>query len=171
LFLLFHVAVSLVGIFAGLVVLFGLLRGNLDAGWTALFLVTTILTSATGFPLPPFGFDPPRAVGVLSLVLLALAVIALYGFRLGGAWSLVFVVSAVAALYLNVFVGVTQAFQKLSFLQPLAPTLTEPPFLGTQLLVLAAFVLMGGVAATRRQRLSPAPGLRDSSPAAKRKMQ
>ncbi len=86
-FLLFHVAVSLVGIFAGLVVLFGLLRGNLDAGWTALFLVTTILTSATGFPLPPFGFDPPRAVGVLSLVLLALAVIALYGFRLAGAWK------------------------------------------------------------------------------------
>jgi hypothetical protein len=170
LFLLFHVAVCLVGIFAGFVFLLGLLRGNLDAGWTALFLVTSILTNATGFPLPPFGFDPPRAVGVLSLVLLALAVIALYGFRLAGPWRLVFVVSAVAALYLNVFVGVTQAFQKLSFLQPLAPTLTEPPFLGTQLLVLAAFVLLGGLAATRRPRLTPAPGLRDSSPA-KRKMQ
>ena len=170
-FLLFHVAISLIGIFAGLVFLLGLLRGNPDGGWTALFLAATILTSATGFPLPPFGFDPPRAVGVLSLVLLALAVIALYGFRLAGPWRLVFVVGAVAALYLNVFVGVTQAFQKLSFLQPLAPTLTEPPFLGTQLLVLAAFVLLGGVAATRRPRLTPAPDFRDSSPAAKRKMQ
>jgi hypothetical protein len=171
LFLLFHVAISLIGIFAGLAFLLGLLRGNPDGGWTALFLAATILTSATGFPLPPFGFDPPRAVGVLSLVLLALAVIALYGFRLAGPWRLVFVVGAVAALYLNVFVGVTQAFQKLSFLQPLAPTLTEPPFLGTQLLVLAAFVLLGGAAVTRRPRLTPAPDFRDSSPAAKRKMQ
>jgi hypothetical protein len=168
--LIFHVAISLVGIFAGLVVLYGLLRGKLDSGWTALFLATTILTSATGFPLPPFGFDPPRAVGVLSLVLLALAVIALYGFRLAGAWRLAFIVGAVAALYLNVFVGVTQAFQKAPFLQPLAPTLTEPPFLGTQLLVLAAFILLGGLAATRRPLLT-ASGFPASSPAAKRKMQ
>ena len=170
-FLQFHVFISLIGMFAGLVVLYGLLRGALDAGWTALFLATTVLTSATGFPLPPFGFDPPRAVGVLSLLLLTLAVIAFYGFRLAGAWRLGFVFAAVTALYLNVFVGVTQAFQKLSFLKPLAPTLTEPPFLGTQLAVLAVFVLLGLLAATRRQRLTPAPGLRASPPAAKRKMQ
>ena len=116
----FHVFISLIGIFAGFVVLYGLLRGALDAGWTALFLATTVLTSATGFPLPPFGFDPPRAVGVLSLLLLTLALIALYGFRLAGPWRLIFIFAAVAALYLNVFVGVTQAFQKLSFLKPLA---------------------------------------------------
>jgi hypothetical protein len=160
--------------FAGFVVLFGLLSGGLNAGWTALFLAATILTSVTGFPLPPFGFDPPRAVGVLSLLLLALAVIALYGFRLDGPWRVVFIFGAFAALYLNVFVGVTQAFQKLAFLQPLAPTLTEPSFLGTQLLVLAAFVLLGVLAARRRMTPphdSRAPGLRASSPAAKRKMQ
>jgi hypothetical protein len=161
------VLISLVGMFAGFVVLYGLLRGSLNAGWTALFLATTILTIVTGFPLPPFGFDPPRAVGVLSLVLLALAVIALYGFRLDGLWRLVFIFGAVASLYLNVFVGVTQAFQKLSFLQPLAPTLTEPPFLGTQLFVLAAFVLLGVLAA--RRHATPAPELRASS--TKRRMQ
>jgi hypothetical protein len=169
LLLQFHIFISLVGMFAGFVVLFGLLGGSLNAGWTALFLAATILTSVTGFPLPPFGFDPPRVVGVLSLGLLALAVIALYGFRLDGPWRLVFIFGSVAALYLNVFVGVTQAFQKLAFLQPLAPTLTEPPFLGTQLLVLAAFVLLGVLAA--RRRMTPAPALRPSSPAAKRKMQ
>ena len=167
----FHVFISLVAMFAGFVVLFGLLSGGLNAGWTALFLAATILTSVTGFPLPPFGFDPPRAVGVLSLVLLALAVIALYGFHLAGGWRIVYVIGAVAALYLNVFVGVTQAFQKLTFLQPLAPTLTEPPFLGTQLVVLAVFVLLGILAATRRPLLTSASGLRASPPPARRKMQ
>ncbi len=168
--LVFHVAISLVGIFAGFVFLYGLLRGRLDSGWTALFLATTVVTSATGFPLPPFGFDPPRAVGALSLALLALGAIALYGFHHAGAWRLAIIVGAVAALYLNVFVGVTQAFQKLPFLKPLAPTLTEPPFLGTQLLVLAAFILLGGFAARRRPLLT-ATGFPASPPAAKRKMQ
>ena len=69
-----HVALSLIGIVSGLIVLYGLLTGQALGGWTALFLLTTILTSATGFPLAPFGFDPPRAVGILSLILLAIAV-------------------------------------------------------------------------------------------------
>ena len=116
-----HVALSLIGIVSGFVVLYGLLIGRSLGGWTALFLATTILTSITGFPLAPFGFDPPRAVGVISLVLLALAVAALYMFRLAGAWRWVYVGGAIAALYLNVFVAVVQAFQKLPFLQPLAP--------------------------------------------------
>ena len=144
-----HVLLSLIGIVSGFVVLYGLLLGRPLGGWTALFLATTILTSVTGFPLAPFGFDPARAVGVISLVLLALAVVALYVFRLAGAWRWVYVGSAIAALYLNVFVGVAQAFQKLPFLQPLAPTQSEPPFLVTQVAVLVIFVALGILAAIR----------------------
>src|SRR6266705_4288859 len=90
LFLQIHVVISLIGIASGLVVLYGLVSGKPLAGWTALFLGTTILTSLSGFPLPPFGFDPPRAVGVISLVLLALAVAAYYAFRLAGAWRWIY---------------------------------------------------------------------------------
>ena len=144
-----HVLLSLIGIVSGFVVLYGLLLGRPLGGWTALFLATTILTSVTGFPLAPFGFDPARAVGVISLVLLALAVAALYVFRLAGAWRWIYVGSAIAALYLNVFVGVAQAFQKLPFLQPLAPTQSEPPFLVAQVAVLVIFVALGILAAIR----------------------
>ena len=144
-----HVILSLIGILSGFVVLYGLLTGMSFSAWTAVFLATTILTSVTGFPLPPFGFDPPRAVGVISLVLLALAVAALYAFRLAGAWRWIYVGGAVAALYLNVFVAVAQAFQKLPFLHALAPTQSEPPFLVSQLVVLAAFVALGGASAIR----------------------
>jgi hypothetical protein len=151
-----HVILSLIGVAAGLVSLYGLLNGRRLNGWTALFLATTVLTSTTGFPLPPFGFDPPRAVGILTLVLLAAAIAALYLFRLAGAWRRIYTVTAVAALYLNVFVGVTQAFQKLSFLQPLAPTQKEPPFLVAQLVVLVAFVFLGVRAAAR---FHPDPGM------------
>ena len=148
-FLQIHVILSLIGIASGLVVLYALLAGKLLHAWTALFLATTVLTSVTGFPLPPYGFDPARAVGTLSLALLALAILALYAFRLGGAWRWVYVATAVAALYLNCFVAVAQSFQKLSFLQPLAPTQSEPPFLISQLVVLAVFIALG-ISATRR---------------------
>jgi hypothetical protein len=144
-----HVVASLIGILSGLVVLYGLVAGRPFGGWTALFLATTILTSLTGFPLAPFGFDPPRAIGVISLVLLAIAVTAYYAFRLAGAWRWIYIGTAMAALYLNVFVGVVQAFQKLPFLQPLAPTQSEPPFLVTQIAVLAIFVALGIVAVIR----------------------
>jgi hypothetical protein len=149
LFIQLHVALSLVGMLTGLVALYGLMTGRFLAGWTTAFLVTTILTSVTGFPIPPFGFDPPRAVGVLSLALLGLALAALYGFGLAGNWRRIFIGSAVAALYLNVFVGVTQAFQKLTPLQALAPTQSEPPFLIAQLVVLAAFIAFGAIALRR----------------------
>jgi hypothetical protein len=96
-FLQIHVVLSLIGIASGLVALYGLLAGKLMRGWTALFLATTVLTSVTGFPLPPYGFDPPRAVGTLSLVLLAAAVAALYLFHLSGAWRWIYVATAVAA--------------------------------------------------------------------------
>jgi len=142
-FLQIHVAFSLIGIVSGLIALYGLLSGRMLAGWMRLFLITTILTSVTGFPLPPFGFDPPRAIGTISLVLLALAVVALYIFHLKGLWRPVFIVTALVALYLNCFVGVVQAFQKLSFLHPLAPTQSEPPFVAAQLVVLVVFVVFG----------------------------
>ena len=144
-----HVILSLIGIIAGFIVFYGLLTNKSFGASTAIFLTTTILTSATGFPLPPFGFDPPRAVGVISLVLLALAVAALYVFRLSGAWRWVYVGGAVAALYLNVFVLVAQAFQKLPPLHALAPTQSEPPFLVAQIVVLVAFVAAGAAAARR----------------------
>jgi hypothetical protein len=138
-----HVVLSLIGIVSGLVVLYGLLTSNPFGRWTALFLGTTILTSATGFLLPPFGFDPPRAVGLISLVLLAVAVIALYGFHLASGWRWIYVVTATIALYFNVFVGVIQAFQKLPFLQVLAPTQSEAPFIIAQAVALLAFVALG----------------------------
>jgi hypothetical protein len=144
-----HVALSLVGIVSGLVVFYGLLTRRAFGGWTVLFLVTTILTSVTGFPLPPSGFDPPRAVGVVSLVLLAIAVAALYAFKLAGAWRWIYVATAVAALYLNVFVGIIQAFLKLPPLHALAPTQSEPPFVVAQLVVLVIFVALGVLAAIR----------------------
>jgi hypothetical protein len=143
LFLKIHVALSLIGIASGLVVLYGLVTGRTLGGWTALFLATTVLASVTGFPLPPFGLDPPRIVGILSLILLAIAVLARYAFHLSGAWRWIYVVTAMAALYLNCFVGVVQAFSKLPFLHALAPTQSEPPFLATQLVVLAVFIAFG----------------------------
>jgi hypothetical protein len=149
LFLPFHVAVSLLGIATGLVVFWGLLSGRTFSGWTGVFLAALVSTSITGFPLPPFGFDPARATGVISLILLAIAIAARYGFRLSGAWRSVFVTTAIAALYLDVFVGVTQAFQKLAFLRAVAPTQSEPPFLITQLVVLTAFVAFGVLAVMR----------------------
>jgi hypothetical protein len=148
-FLQIHVAMSLIGIAAGLVVLYGLLTARPLGGWTALFLAATILTSLTGFPLPPFGFDPARALAVISLILLGLATAALYVFNLKGAWRWIYVSCAVTALYLNVFVAVVQSFQKLSFLQPLAPTQSEPPFVLVQLAALAAFAALGVLAAIR----------------------
>jgi hypothetical protein len=149
LFLQIHVAISLVALVAGLIALYGWLSGKASSGWTALFLVMIILTSVTGFPLPPFGLDPPRMVGILSLILLAIAVLAIYAFRVSGPWRWIFIVTAMTALYLDAFVGVIQAFNKLSFLHELAPNGSEPPFLIVQVIVLAIFVLLGFLAVRR----------------------
>jgi hypothetical protein len=148
-FLDIHVALSLIGLVFGLIVLYGLLSGEVLGAWTALFLTAMILTSVTGFPLPPFGFDPPRMVGIVSLVLLAIAVLAIYVFRLRGAWRWIYVVTAMMALYLDAFVGVIQAFGKLTFLHALAPTQSEPPFLIVQVVVLVIFVALGIMAVRR----------------------
>ena len=139
-FTLVHVLVSLVGIGSGLVVIFGLLTGKRLDGWTALFLATTVATSVTGFGFPFDHLSPAHKVGIISLVLLAFAILARYAFHLAGAWRRIYVISAVAALYLNVFVGVVQAFQKIPALKALAPKQTEPPFLAAQLVVLVIFV-------------------------------
>jgi hypothetical protein len=144
-----HVLLSLVGILSGLAVLYGLLVARPLGGWTAVFLATTILTSVTGFLLPPFGFDPPRAVGLISLLLLVVAVVAFYAFHLAHAWRWIYVGTATTTLYLNVFVGVIQAFQKLPFLQLLAPTQSEPPFVIVQIVVLMAFIALGALAVIR----------------------
>jgi hypothetical protein len=149
LFLQIHVALSLIALVAGLIVVYGWLSGKAFAALTALFLATLILTSITGFPLPPFGFDPPRAVGVVSLMLLAAAVLALYAFRHSGPWRWIYVVTAMTALYLDAFVGVIQAFAKLPFLHELAPTQSEPPFLIVQIVVLVIFVVLGILAVRR----------------------
>jgi hypothetical protein len=138
-----HVIISLAGIVSGTVVLVAMLSGKAPGAWTALFLATTVLTSATGFLFPNTSFTPAQGVGILSLVLLAIALFAFYGRHLTGAWRWIYVVTAVPALYLNCFVAVVQSFQKLPFLQPLAPTQSEPPFQITQGIVLLIFVLAG----------------------------
>jgi hypothetical protein len=144
-----HVVLSLLEIPVGLVVIYGLLNGASYPSWTALFLVFAVLTSLTGFPLPPFGFDPPRAVGVLTLVLLGAAAIALYVFALKGAWRWIYIVTATMALYLDVFVGVIQSFEKIPALEALAPTQSEPPFVVAQVVVLVIFIALGALAVRR----------------------
>ena len=144
-----HVIISLIGLVAGVAAVAAMLADKRPGVTTAVFLCFTILTSATGFLFHSAKIGPPHIVGVLSLVVLALACAALYGFKLKGAWRTVYVVTALVALYFNAFVGVVQAFDKIAPLKALAPTGSEPPFLVAQLIVLAAFVALG-VLATRR---------------------
>jgi len=144
-----HVLLSLVGIGSGCIVLCGLLaRKRLD-GWTALFLASTVATSVTGFGFPFHHLLPSHIVGILSLVLLAIAIPARYRFHLAGSWRAIYVVGAAVALYLNVFVLVAQAFSKVPGLKALAPTQSEPPFLIAQLIVLALFIALTILAAIR----------------------
>src|SRR5437588_4023675 len=154
-----HVLISLVGIFSGLVVLIGLMNGNRLDGWTKLFLITTVATSVTGFGFPFHHFTPAHAVGVISLVVLAVAIFARYSRHLAGVWRWIYVIGAMVALYLNVFVGVVQSFEKVPPLKALAPTQTEPPFAVTQVIVLTVFVLLA-IAAAVRFRIEPVPRTR-----------
>jgi len=138
-----HVIISLIGIAAGLVFLAAYLGGRWMNMMNLLFLVFTILTSVTGFFFHSKMIGPPHIVGAISLVDLAVALLALYGFRRAGIWRPVYTVTAVIALYLNVFVLVVQLFQKVPFLNAFAPTGSEPPFAVTQGLVLIAFAIAG----------------------------
>jgi hypothetical protein len=143
---LVHVIISLIGIVSGLIVLFGMFGSRRLRGWTALFLLTTILTSVTGFILPSVGLTPARIFGIISLLMLAAALLAFYGFRLGGAWRWIYVGSAVLALYLNIVVLILQAFLKIPFLHALAPTGTEPPLLIAEGVLLVIFLVFGLIA-------------------------
>jgi hypothetical protein len=158
-FVLVHVIISLIGIAAGFVVMFGMLGSNRMPGWTAIFLLLTILTSATGFLIPPLLTEtllPSHMIGILSLVLLAGACIALYGMELSGAWRWIYVVTAMISLYLNVFVLIIQSFLKVPALHALAPSVppSEPPFAIVQGIVLVFFVIVI-IGAVRRYRPTP----------------
>jgi len=145
-FTLVHVVLSVVGIVAGLVVVGGLMAGVRIDGWTGVFLVTTVLTNVTGFGFPFATILPSHIVGGVSLVVLPVAIAALYWKHLKGAWRSIFVVTAVFALYLNVFVLVAQLFQKVPAMIALAPTQTSPAFVVTHLIVIALFVVLGRAA-------------------------
>jgi hypothetical protein len=158
-FVLVHVIISLVGIVAGFIVMFGMLSSNRMPGWTAIFLLLTILTSATGFLIPPLVSDkllPSHIIGALSLVLLAIACFALYGQKLSGSWRWIYVLAALLAQYFNVFVLVIQSFLKIAPLHALAPG--EPPggpvFAVAQGVVLVFFIIfiIGAI-----RRFHPAP--------------
>ena len=159
-----HTLISLIGIFSGLVMLGRWLGGHRLEGWTRLFLITTILTSVTGFGFPFHGFTQAIGVGIISLVVLAIAVYARYSRQLLGAWRWVFVACQAVALAKaghrchgalpQLFVLVVMAFRRVPALHALAPTESEPPFQQTQLVVLVLFVLFG-IIAVRRFRLNP----------------
>jgi hypothetical protein len=156
-FTLVHVIISLIGVAAGIFVLIGLLGSKMMPGWTAVFLLFTILTSATGFLFPFEKLLPSHMIGILSLVLLAIACFALYGQRLSGPWRWVYVLTAMISLYLNVFVLVIQSFLKIGPLHALAPSVppSEPPFAVVQGVVLIFFVVVI-IGAIRRFRPAPA---------------
>lgn len=141
-----HVAISLFAIFTGIVVVLAMLNSRHNPGWTAAFLLMTVLTSVTGFLFPITVITPAIVVGIISCVLLALALIALYGRHLSGAARWIYVVTAVIALWFNVFVLIAQSFQKLPALHALAPSGNEPPFLVAQLATLVVFIALGFLA-------------------------
>jgi hypothetical protein len=145
-FTLIHVVISLIGIGTGAVVSLGMLSGKRLDGWTALFLASTAATSVTGFGFPFDHLLPSHIVGIISLVVLAVASYARYGQRLAGGWRTAYVVGAVAAFYFNVFVLVVQLFRRVPALTALAPTQSEPPFAIAQLGVLVLFIALGVMA-------------------------
>jgi len=137
-----HVIISLIAIAAGFITVFGMLTGNRMASWTAIFLVMTVLTSVTGFGFPFDHVLPSHIVGAISLVVLAVALFAVYSKHLSGVWRWIYVVSAIIALWFNVFVLIVQSFMKIAALKALAPTQSEPPFQIAQGAALALFVVL-----------------------------
>jgi hypothetical protein len=152
-FTLLHIIISLFGLFTGAVVVTLMLRGRKSPVWTAMFLATTVVTSVTAFMFPSASFGPAHITGIISLAVLAIAIFALYGRRLAGIWRPVFIVAALAALYLNVFVGVLQAFQKIPGFRAMAPTQPELPFIVAQTGVLTLFAAIGVIALLRYRPL------------------
>lgn len=148
-----HVVLSLIGIASGVVCLFAMAGSRLPAGLTMTFLLTTVATSVTGFFFPNLKIGPPVIFGIVSLAVLTTVLLALYHYRLAGPWRWIYITGAAFALWLNSVVGVVQAFQKLAFLKPLAPTQSEPPFLVAQVVVLAIIV---GLTVLALRRFQPA---------------
>ena len=163
-FTLIHVALSFIGIVAGLVALFGMFRNNPLSSWTLIFVVTTAATTLTGFLFPFRGFTPAIGTGIVSSFVLALTILARYAFHRLGPWRWIYVITAVVSLYLNCFVLVVQAFLKVPALHALAPQGTEPAFVLTQGLVLVLLVIAGFVA-VRRFQLSRTPESGSAKPA------
>lgn len=144
-----HVVISLIAIASGLLVLYGLLKAKPLNGTTTLFLTTTVLTSVTGFGFPFMGVTPAIKLGIISLVLLAIAIIARYPLRMSGIWRKTYVIAAIMALYFNVFVLIVQSFEKVPALRAVAPTQKEAPFVAAQVSVLTAFVVLTYLAVKR----------------------
>jgi hypothetical protein len=148
-FTFFHVLISLIGIVTGFLVVFAMIANKRPSGLVSTFLVTTVLTSVTGFFFPYTGFKPSYVLGVLSLIFLAIAIPALYTKQLAGGWRRTFVITSTIALYLNVFVLIFQLFEKVPSLHALAPTQSEGPFKAAEGLNLVLFIILG-VAATKK---------------------
>jgi hypothetical protein len=144
-----HVALSLVGLAAGFVVIWGMFNARPLDRWTAAFLATTLLTSVTGFIFPMHGFTPAIGLGIISLPVLGLTIFARYVRHMAGRWRKVYIITAVVVQYLNFFVLIVQSFMKIPALHDLAPTQSEPPFAIAQALALVAFVALGILATIR----------------------
>jgi hypothetical protein len=154
LFTIVHVIISMIAIAAGFIAMFGMIGNKPLGGWNAIFLWTTILTSVTGFGFPISGVTPGIVIGILSLIILAVALFALYSKHLAGPWRWIYVVSAAVALWFNVFVLIVQSFQKISFLKVLAPTQSEPPFQIAQGAALVLLVVLGFLAVRKFRPLA-----------------
>jgi hypothetical protein len=148
-FTILHVVISLIAIGTGFIVLFGLINGKLLSPWNGVFLVTTILTSLTGFAFPNTKVTPGIILGVLSMIVLAIALLALYVFHLRGAWRRTYAITAMIALYFNVFVLIAQTFEHVPAFHALAPTGTETPFKVAQTLLLVLFIVLITAAAKK----------------------
>ena len=144
-----HVLISLIGVLSGAAVLVGLLAGKRLDAWTTIFLSTTVLTSITGYFFPFHKLLPSHIIGAVSLVALAVALVARYAKNMAGPWRRTYVISAMLAFYLNVFVLIFQGFLKRAALHALAPTQSEPPFLISQIVVMIAFIILTIIAVKR----------------------
>ncbi len=160
-----HVIISLVAIISGIIVAFSMLNARLMPALTTLFLITTVATSVTGFMFPTpvdaprviGSLDPANVIGLISLIFLLFAILALYAYKLAGSWRAVYVISALVALYFNCFVLVAQSFQKIPFFHALAPTQKEPPFAVAQAILLILFVGLGIAAFKKFKPLTRVP--------------
>jgi hypothetical protein len=148
-FTLVHVAISLIAIFAGFIVVFGMLAAKRMNGMTAIFLLFTVLTSVTGFFFPFHGITPAIVLGIMSMIVLAIAIFARYARHLAGGWRRTYAITAVIALYFNFFVLIVQLFEKVPALHVLAPTGTEPPFKIAQAAALIFFIVLAIFSAKR----------------------